>query len=322
MSGEYAIGRLRGGWAIVWQEDGRRRRYSLGTSCRATAETRAREFWTSRKLGNADSIGEIVSAYLATLNGARDEERKRNAWKAAAPFWSGLRLTSIDRHTSAAYMAQRGRSINTMRNELSLIRTATRWAAAGGIIPKAPTIVVPAIPESQVEHLTKAQFRAFLDGCHAPHVRLFAQLAVTTGARCAALLELPWVRVDLDRRLINLRREHHEGLKPRAVVPINDRLFPLLVEAREAALTPFVIESGGRRIESIKTGIRAASARSGVHCTPHMFRHSAAVWMAEDRVPMSEISAFLGHRNTRITERVYARFHPDYLRMAAAALDW
>ena len=72
----------------------------------------------------------------------------------------------------------------------------------------------------------------------------------------------------------------------------------------------------------IKKGIAAASVRSGVKVHPHMFRHSAAVWMAEDRVPMSEIAAFLGHRDINVTTRVYARFHPEYLRKAAQSLSW
>jgi integrase len=49
-------------------------------------------------------------------------------------------------------------------------------------------------------------------------------------------------------------------------------------------------------------------------------RHTAAVWMAEAGVPMPVIAQYLGHTDSRITERVYARFSPDYLRGAADAL--
>lgn len=55
--------------------------------------------------------------------------------------------------------------------------------------------------------------------------------------------------------------------------------------------------------------------------TPHVLRHTAAVWMAENRVPMSEISQYLGHKSTLITERVYARYSPEYLRNAAQSLE-
>ncbi len=311
-------------WCIKWTDGDGPHRLSLGTEDRAAAETAARLFWSRRTVASAGTVGDVMTAYLDSLQGARDERRKREAWSAAGPFWSGLRMTQIDRQTSATYIAQRNRAANTLRNELGAIRTALRWAVGEKLIPEAPPIILPPMPESEVHHLSKAQFRRFLNGCRAPHVKLFAQLAITTGGRATALLELPWVRVDFERRVINLNPAGRvqKDNKRRAAVPINDRLFPLLVDARAGALTPFVIETGGERILSIRKGIGAAAERSGVHCTPHMFRHSAAVWMAEERVPMPEIASYLGHKDTRITERVYARFHPDYLRRAARALDW
>jgi integrase len=105
-------------------------------------------------------------------------------------------------------------------------------------------------------------------------------------------------------------------------VPVNDRLMPMLVEAKAGAMTEYVIEYHGKPVASIKKGIETASVRSGVHCHAHMFRHSAAVWMAEARVPMEEIAAFLGHRNIQMTVRVYAGYNHDYLRRAARELDW
>ena len=276
-------------------------------------------------------MGELVEAFLETaIKGSAGEKRKREAWTAAKPFWGAMRIANIvpdlqnQKGSGHAYCAWRGKAENTMRKETGLVIEALGWGVEKGLIPHAPKLYMPPIPESEVEHLTKSQFRRFLAGCKAPHVALFVQLAITTGARASALLELPWVRVDLDRRLINLNpkgRIQKEN-KGRAKIPINDRLLPLLVNAKECALTPFVIESNGERIASIRKGFEAASARSGVHCTPHMLRHSAAVWMAEDRVPMEEIAAFLGHKDTRITTQVYARFNPAYLRRAARSLDW
>ena len=44
--------------------------------------------------------------------------------------------------------------------------------------------------------------------------------------------------------------------------------------------------------------------------------------IAEAGVPMGEIAAMLGHRDSRTTERVYARLSPIYLRGAAGALEF
>lgn len=58
---------------------------------------------------------------------------------------------------------------------------------------------------------------------------------------------------------------------------------------------------------------KAAGRRAGVgNVSPKILRHSAAVRMAEDGVPMEEIAQYLGHRNVNVTRRIYARFSPDH----------
>lgn len=339
MSGEpYRIGKLNRkredgtsywSFCIRWVDEAGSHRVSLGTTDRAAAEAIARDIWSRRSLAAVDTVGQIVIAYLDSLDGAKDEKRKREAWVAAKGFWSELKIHHIDEQTAQSYMDQRQRAINTMRNELGCIKSALSWAHKDKkIIPYVPPIKIPPMPESKVDHLTKAQFRRFLSGCKAPHVRLFAMMAVATGARSKHLLSLTWLGVMFDRKQINLRParssiEREAPNKGRALVPVDDpRVWAALTEAKECSLTGFVIESGGERIASIRKGFEAASERSGVKCTPHMLRHSAAVWLAEARTPMAEIAAFLGHKNILITSTVYARFHPEYLRRAAKALEW
>jgi integrase len=95
-----------------------------------------------------------------------------------------------------------------------------------------------------------------------------------------------------------------------------------LLEARAAALTDHVIEYAGKPVASVKRAIAAAARRSGVPCSPHVFRHTAAVWMAQADVPMQKIAQVLGHTSSRITEQVYARYSPRFMADAMAALDW
>jgi integrase len=94
------------------------------------------------------------------------------------------------------------------------------------------------------------------------------------------------------------------------------------VPIASAAVTDWVIEYGGGPVASIKKGFKNAAIRSGIAATPHMLRHSAAVWMAEAGRAMAEIAQYLGHNDQRTTEKTYARFTPDFLRGAAKALEW
>lgn len=136
------------------------------------------------------------------------------------------------------------------------------------------------------------------------------------------LLELTWDRVDLDRRIIKLATNDIGPRKGRATVPINDDLMAALTAAKEAGVSDHVIEWGGRRVGSIKTGFNAAVKRAGIdHCTPHDLRRTAGRFMAEAGVPIEEIAQFLGHSNPNITRSTYSKFSPEYLRKAAGALN-
>jgi integrase len=83
-----------------------------------------------------------------------------------------------------------------------------------------------------------------------------------------------------------------------------------------------VIEWAGQRVRTVKRAFGRAAARAGLSdVTPHTLRHTAAVWMAEAGVPMSVIAQYLGHADSRITERIYARYSPEFLKTASEALE-
>lgn len=204
-----------------------------------------------------------------------------------------------------------------------MIRAALNWAAKHKMIGAAPFIQMPKLPASTVGHLSKADFRKLVDAAVRPHVQMFMKLAVATGARSNALLDLKWDQVDFRRGLITLNPvDRVQTSKYRATVPMNAQIRATLEEAKEGALSDYVIEHGLEKIGSVKKGFAAACARAGIKATPHMLRHSAAVWMAEQGVPMTQIAQFLGHTDSRITERVYARFAPEFLSTASEALTW
>lgn len=138
-----------------------------------------------------------------------------------------------------------------------------------------------------------------------------------------AILDLTWDRVDFDHGTIDFMPAGRDKTnKRRTVVPMNKRAREALSEAKRAALTDHVIEYGGKPVASVKRAIAAAARRSEVPCSPHVFRHTAGVWMAQADVPMQKIAQFLGHTSTRVTEGVYARYSPRFMADAAAALDW
>jgi integrase len=138
-----------------------------------------------------------------------------------------------------------------------------------------------------------------------------------------AILDLTWDRVDFTHNTIDFMPAGRDKTnKRRTVVAMAPKAREALLEAQAAALTDHVIEYAGKPVASVKRAIAAAARRSGVPCSPHVFRHTAAVWMAQADVPMQKIAQVLGHTSSRITEQVYARYSPRFMADAMAALDW
>jgi len=170
--------------------------------------------------------------------------------------------------------------------------------------------------------LTRPEFEKLLSCAGASHIELFILLALTTAGRKEAILGLTWDRVDFERGIIRLGNGERR-VKGRATVPLHPDVVEKLVIAKRLALTDHVIEWAEKPVRSIRTGFARACERACLpDVTPHVLRHTAAVWMAEDGVSMAEIAQFLGHSDSRITERIYARFSPAHLRKASRSLSW
>lgn len=327
---DYKLGRLNGRRVITWWEGDRRRRFRLrdGLS-KAEADAELIRFAKSRELlleREPQTCAEIFPLYLKDRQiDGKSIEKQRHSWKALAPIFGHLSPDDIEKETCDAYRKARleiGRSPGTVWTELSVLRAALNWAVKRKRITKAPHIWLPPQPKAKERHLTRAEADAFIAELRMPHLKLFVLLALGTAARASALFELEWSRVDFQRRQIDLRTGEQTRTKRRAIVPINDMVLAALLEAQRGAQTPYVVEWAGSPIRTVKGAFKRAAARCGWgDVTPHVLRHTAAVWLAEAGVPMPVISQYLGHSSTAVTERVYARYSPTYLKTAAAALE-
>lgn len=268
----------------------------------------------------------IWGAYREDHAGRRIAENMVWSGKRILDAFGAKRPDQITVQDCRAFIARgiaEGRKPGTIGTELGHLRICLLWAVKHGLIPKAPHIEKPPAQAPKDRHLTRAEINRLLAVDMAPHIRLAILLMLTTGARIRAALELKWDRVDLERGKVDLRESSDGPRKGRAVVPINATLRAALTVAKEAALSDYVIEWGGKPVGSIKTGFNAAVAKAGLaDVSPHVLRHTCAVHMAEAGVPMEEIAQYLGHSNTHTTRAVYARYSPDHLRRAADVLDF
>lgn len=335
--GKYRLNRLGGEACAVWRDDttGRRRRFRLGV--RTEAEGRAELARFARRADAAQAltaatVGAIWDAYVAD----RERDGKgmaiyRENWKALAPHFAALGPDEIGVEAARAYAESRfaiGRKPATVATELVRLRTALNWAARRRIIDRAPYVWVPSPGRPRSRTLSEDEIAAILDAAQAPHVRLFAVLALATGGRHSAILELTWDRVDFAAGAIDLRvprvvapmsKRHWKG---RAQVAMNGLARAALEEARHAATGAHVIEWNGRPVRSVKKAFAAAVERAGLAgVTPHTFRHSVASLQWAAGIDPHVVARFLGHRDVKTTSTIYAKPSPAYTAGAAAVVD-
>jgi integrase len=323
---QYRLTRLRGKWAVAVYQDGQRtERLTLGTRDRKEADRLLARFIADRQRPR-----EITVAYL--WQRYREENAHKHvtinmgfSGRAVLPELGHLLPEEITTQHCRAYVAKRrkaGKAPGTIWTELNHLQIALSWAKKQKLSPEV-SIERPPKPPPRDRRLTRAEGERLLASADIPHVALAIALMLGTGARAGAILTLTWDRVDFERRQIQYADpDDTKRRKGRATVPMTESLRQRLQAARQDALTPFVVEWAGRPVKSIKRGFARTVERAGLKdVSPHVLRHTAASWLAERGVPMTEIAAILGHSDSRMTERVYARFSPTYLRIAINALE-
>lgn len=324
---EYRIGKFRGGFAVSWWEDGKRRRYSLEALTPKDAEREALDLIRLKTTGTkAPTTSEMWEAYLVDRAGRPIAETMRWTGKAVLAHFGALRpdqITTKHCRDYAEFRRMKGVQDGSIWTELGHLRSTLNWAVKMDHIKRAPYIERPEKPAPKERWLTREEIRLLLDAADQPHISLAIRLMLSTLARVGAALELTWDRVDLVNRKIDLRLESTGPRKGRAVVPMNAGLEAALREARKGALSDYVIEWAGGPVGCIRKGFTTAVTAAKLQdVTLHTLRHTGAVHMVAAGVPMHKISQFMGHSNTQVTERTYARFAPDHLRDAADKVDF
>lgn len=193
-------------------------------------------------------------------------------------------------------------SDGTIRRELSVIKAALSWAMTEG-----PTVwfgddrVAPDFAYSVAQSLGRPEFldhdeiAKLIVQCKEPHLRLYILMAIQTGARKKAILDLRWHDVDFKRRVIDFGLVDHNKRKP--IVRMTDILYNALLLAFSCRTinSTHVIEYHGRPIGNVKKGFRDLVIACGFdpkRVTPHVLKHSYISWLCQAGMLVSEIAAY------------------------------
>ena len=290
-----------GYWYRHYYDGTRSRVVSLKTKDRAEAEVRANAKANVNLSSILSSYLEEKSLKVSSLDTlTRISERLIEA--------IGKRGLSVDQ-----YIKERQKVVSgpTIRRELGVLIAALNLAVRRGLLSKedVPMIELPEPSKRKEEWATLDQLDTLLEKApKGSRVERFLWIAIETGARKSAILSLKWSAICFNRGLIDFSQGVRETKKRRAIVPISDRLLPIL----QPNGSEYVLDHPGELRKSYARVTREAGLE---WITPNVIRHSWASNAAMAGVSFVEIARVLGN-SVPMVEKVYSKFAPDYLRSA------
>jgi integrase len=264
-------------------------------------------------------IEEVWSVYRREhLGGTVAQRRADVAWRQMEPYFGKLPVSSLSPAYISVYRRSRAASNSTIRRELVLLVAALHWSQRTGRLKTVPLVPLPAESSPRIRFLDQEELNRLVRAADNHSLGAFVRLAILTGQRKSALLELTWDRVDFRERVIRFA-DAQDSLqarrKGRGSVPLTPALESLL--GANAGQGGAILDSTGFR-----NRWEAAVEEAGLPgVTPHVLRHTTATLLCQRGVPLLEISKLLGHKDSRTTERVYVTFTPGYLSNAMSQIE-
>lgn len=305
-------------WYVQWSDRGRSKRRSTGRTERADAEAWLRGFTLTIETTPVSplSVSDAITFYRLKKQVVSDDTASRIADRLKAFFGD----TPLDRGGPGVqlhYIEKRrldGVKDETIRRELALLSAAYLYTKKFKELIYVPGVVsLPAAPAKE-RWLTRpeaAKLLRHLRTRRSRHVLNFARLALYTGARSGAILQLTWDRVDLARGVIDYDLPGVRTSKGRAPARIGPVEVRMLTALKRKAKTSHVIEWRGLKVERIARAFRNHARTAGLaDVTPHTLRHTFATWAARKGIPLHDIGGAMGHSSPTTTKK-YAKHHPD-----------
>jgi integrase len=246
-------------------------------------------------------------------------------------------LTRLDVQRFVDRLQREGHAASTVRNTLDPLRALCRRALSWEQITTNPTagVDVPHDRRDEMRIASREEATQLLDALPEDE-RPFWATAVYAGLRSGELRALRWTDVDLDERVIKVRRTWDDGGEEveaksqgsKRTVPVVPRLAKLLDAHRQRTGRSGRDLVFGRTVaaplerSTIRRRALAAWEDAGLDpITVHQCRHTCASFLIASGLNAKAISAVLGHASIAITFDRYGHLMPGSEDEARDRLD-
>jgi integrase len=340
-----------GSWQARWWTADRRltsetrRGWTKGAALKyaqAQEDASLRTPWVTTTPGEAPQL--VAYGYQVLDARAISDQRRTNdhaAWgNRVAPHLKGLRLTQVtplDIRNVVVDLSDRY-APSTVRDTYGLVRYVFATAQADGLINSTPCVRVSLprrLPEDEVVAASPSSVQAISIAIDERY-QLLVWFLAATGCRIGEALALHTEDVSLFAKAqVRISRTVHDDgtfgpTKSRRsrVISLPDWIVPRFRSHLSANTGPLVFPSPSSKPLPVRRFSarfwRPAARQSGFSdVTAHQLRHLHATQLIELGRPITEVASRLGHRNSRVTMEVYARWiQPDDSGAAAVVPDY
>lgn len=241
--------------------------------------------------------------------------------KTLGKWWGDKTLSDVNARNCRAYAAERP-PVAGLR-ELEVLRASIGYYHREyGPLSTIPKVILPAKPQPRERWLERDEARRLRKAAMStPHLYRFIVIALLTGTRPGAVLDLKWDRIDLERGIMHRRGSGEvESKKRRPPVRLQPALVRLLrLWKRKDSGAAYVCHYNGGKVTKLRRSWAAAVKRAGLEDTgvvPHTLRHTRATWMMQEGVDPWEAAGALG-MSLQMIDRTYGHHHADYQRRAS-----
>jgi integrase len=245
-----------------------------------------------------------------------DYDKQLKKW--VSPLWGERELSEIttsDVHEMVFERIDSKLAPHTRRNILKMTKRIFQIAVEEGRLPRNPCAGIQVrVPEVEAKVLTNAEALLFLQQARQTEHRFYPIwfLALATGMRSGELMALTWADIDLDARILRVRRQwtSKAGFGPTKtqrsrVVPIAEDLVKFLRELKlkQGSGSEFVLPHLREWDHGLQAQVTRDFCRS-IGVTPVKFHDLRATFITNllsRGVPLAQVMSVVGHSQLKTT---------------------
>lgn len=284
----------------------------------------------------AMTVSELLDWYIDNFeqNGGKATTARgyRIAANAISDYFGKAKARDVTISKVEQFIKRQDASPKTIKNRISLLKTAYTAAIRRGMLDKNPCeyAMIPKQVKPDIRVLTEDEVARFMDALHTadPDFKVFCELALFCGLRRSEIYGL--LHSDVSDTVSITKTRHRLNGKdiiqsPKTAASIRVLALPEFVQNDIRSLiadqttrpangeyliqNPFgepVGHSWGNKLLA-----EFLEENELPHITVHGLRHTCASMLIQSGIPIAEVSAHLGHASIDITLRTYTHLFRD-----------